>query len=253
MQHQDDPRPTGRTYADETSQTRFGPRPVPPGHHPPHERQEARRTPPHGDVSPDGQRPWPHPSRGAKWLVWGGTALTAAALTAGTVYAARHLADALGDDKPRSHSKKARPHAGETAARLAHAGRATDQVPRRRSRAPRQSLMQEIESNTASLTQGVDNVMRALTSAVIGFREVAGQAGGIMREFGDAAALVQDILGRNRAEAPRQRPAHADPPRPSDRHGAHMPDLRDDPLMHDPLDGPDAEAPGDHDPRIHRL
>ena len=98
MHHQDDQPPITRTPADETSQTRFGPRPVPEGHRRPPGPVESRRIPPHGDVSPDGSHPWPRPSRGAKWLVWGGTGLVAATLTAGTVIAARHLIDLVSDD-----------------------------------------------------------------------------------------------------------------------------------------------------------
>ncbi|MDQ7775142.1 MAG: hypothetical protein Q4615_04130, partial [Paracoccus aminovorans] len=219
---------------------------------------QPRRIPPHGKVSPDGRRPWPQPSASAKWLAWGGTALTAAALTAGTVIAARQVMHALSDPKPR------RPAPPAMAPRMAampkaEAPRPRDPAedertaaqarPRRRKPAPRAGLMQEIETNTASLTSGVENVMQALTAGMTGFRAVAGQAGAIMREFGDAAALVQDILGRRPAAAHPRR----DPPRPGDRHGAHMPDLRDDPLTHDPLDGPEPDTPQDHNPRMHRL
>lgn len=238
-----------QTEADSTSDTRFGPRPVPPGHHRPQDPPKARRIPPHGAVSPDGRRPWPKPSKSAKWLSWGGTALTAAALTAGTVIAARQVIHMLSDDKPRrapSHNPPRRAQ-GFAAAPPAPA-------PKPRRRAPRVGLMQEIESNTASLTQGVENVMQAVTAGMTGFRTVSGQASAIMREFGDAAALVQTMLGRNRPTT-EARPSAPRPsqPRPQDRHGAHMPDLRDDPLTHDPLDGRDAPGPQDHDPRMHRL
>lgn len=236
-----------KTEADSTSDTRFGPRPVPSGHQRPQTPPKARRIPPHGTVSPDGRRPWPQPSNSAKWLTWGGTALTAAALTAGTVIAARQVIHALSEDKPRRAAADNPPRGTQG---LVTPPPKPTQKPRRR--APRVGLMQEIETNSASLTQGVENVMQAVTAGMTGFRTVAGQASAIMREFGDAAALVQDILGRNR---PAQAPAKPRPgkPRPDDRHGAHMPDLRDDPLTHDPLDGPDAPDPQDHNPRMHRL
>lgn len=91
-------------------------------------------------------------------------------------------------------------------------------------RPPRPSLVQEIEANTAALSNGVENTMRAVSTAVSGFREVAGQANAILREFGDAATLAQDILGRNR-------PAPTRPDRDHD----------------------DPDTPADHDPRLHRL
>ncbi|MCV2446871.1 hypothetical protein [Paracoccus sp. DMF] len=272
MHHEpDSPRPIRRTEADAPSDTRFGPRPVPPGHRGPHDAPESRRIPPHGAVSPDGSRPWPQPSRSARWLVWGGTALTAAALTAGTVIAARQVMHALSDPSPHRDlppkaqrmaampdpEREALRRRAETRDRAEDAraeqlrAAAAQARPRPRKPAPRVGLMQEIEANTASLTKGVDNVMQALTAGMTGFRTVAAQASDIMREFGDAAALVQDILGRSRpAGSDRSR---RDPPRPDDRHGVHMPDLRDDPLTHDPLDGPDADTPQDHDPRMHRL
>ncbi len=89
--------PILETGADTPGDTRFGPRPVPKGHRHPAGPSESRRIPPHGDVSPDGHRVWPRPSPTAKWLVWGGTALAAAAVTVGAVIAARHVLDALSD------------------------------------------------------------------------------------------------------------------------------------------------------------
>lgn len=231
-----------QTEADTTSDTRFGPRPVPQGHHHPQGKPQARRIPPHGAVSPDGRKPWPQPSSSAKWLTWGGTALTAAALTAGTVIAARQLIHALSDDKPRRGPSPNPPRSTQ-----GFAPPPPEPAPKPRRRARRVGLMQEIETNTASLTHGVDNMMQAVTAGMTGFRTVAGQASAIMREFGDAAAMVQDILGRNR---PAQTSAK---PRADDRHGVHMPDLRDDPLTHDPMRGPEPDSPQDHNPRMHRL
>jgi len=283
MRHQDDPPPITHTEADETSQTRFGPRPVPEGHRRLSGQMESRRIPPHGDVSPDGSHPWPHPSRGAKWLVWGGTGLVAAALTAGTVIAARHLIDLVsekdGDPRrpaaprdrlPPRYAASGRDMREPPAPRRPERIRAEAQPGRPARRAPRQGLLQEVEANTASLTHGVENVMQALTAALTGFRTVAEQAGTIMREFGDAATLVREIIDRKPAASqPRSTPrarrdahredraddrrdAHRED-RADDRHGTHMPDLRDDPLLHDPMEGPDPGGPADHDPRLHRL
>lgn len=255
MQPQDDPPPAGHSGADETG---FDPRPVAPGPRPAHQRPESRRIPPHGDVSPDGSRIWPRPSPGAKWLVWGGTALVAAVLTAGTVIAARHAVAALSGARPGPVRDRDARHLSDAA----DAPRGAPARPGPRRDPPRPGLVQEIEANTASLANAVENVMQALSAGMAGFRDVAGQSGAIMREFGDAASLAQDILGRKhpqapprhrRSEPPPDAPSRHDAPRPDDRHGAHLPELRDDPLRHDPTDGPDHAAPSDHDPRIHRL
>ena len=281
---QNDRPPITHTGADETSETRFGPRPVPEGHRHPAGPSESRRIPPHGDVSPDGSRVWPRPSPTAKWLVWGGTALAAAAVTAGTVIVARQLLDAATGPRRRTDPERSmaprfadltpeeraamrrrvRDRDDENARHLARlraeasleAGVAADAAharPRRHPAprpAPRPSLMQEVEANTASLQNGLENVMQALDTAVSGFRTVAGQTSGILREFDGAAGLIRGLFGGGQAAptcCPQKSRHHAgdEPP---------MPDLRDDPLTHDPLDGPDeAEGPADHNPRLHRL
>lgn len=241
--------------------------------HPAHGSEEPRHIPPHGDVSPDGRRPWPQPSPAAKWLVWGGTGLAAAALTAGTVIAARHLLGAMSGDgtsprpsRPpresaprfseapsrkhehsRQHSDAGKPGSGR---QNAHIQAETMRKQPRQQRRP--SLMQEVEYNTESLSNSINHVMHSLNMAVAGFRDVAGQASMIVREFGDAAELVRGVLNR-KADKPAPRSART-PPRTDDRHGTHMPDLKDDPLGHDPMDGPDhAEKPADGNPRLHRL
>ena len=277
---QDDRPPITRTEADATSETRFGPRPVPEGHRRPSGPAESRRIPPHGDVSPDGRRAWPRPSPTAKWLVWGGTALAAAAVTAGTVIAARHLLDAVSGPKRRDGPERAmaprfaelspeeraamrrrvRDRDAEDARHLARlraeadAGaeaetEAAQDRPRRRP-APRPSLMEEVEANTTSLQNGLESVMQAVDAAVSGFRTVASQTSGILREFDGAAGLIRGVFGGGQAGcACKPRKAAQEPP-----HEPPMPDLRDDPLIHDPLDGPDAQdRPSDQNPRLHRL
>lgn len=274
-----------RTEADQLSHTRFGPRPVPEGHRPSYGPRGARRIPPSGPVSPDGQRAYPMPSRFAKWVVWGGTGIAAAALTAGTVYVARHVSDLLSDREPprkrrRAHAKP-RMQMANLAERAALRDRPPQPAPQPTARDPRREdvrppkmqspyreearpprprskpksragIMHEIEDNTVRLSKGVDNLMGSLTAAVSGFRTVAAQATGIMREFSDAAAMVRGIMGEapRATGAPARRPApQARPPVSEypDRHGAHMPDLRDDATEHDPLQD------ADFDPRTHRM
>lgn len=59
-----------------------------------------RRTLPHGDVTRDGAHAWPRPSMTSRVLVYGGAALAAAAVTAGTVLAVRKVADLVtGNDE----------------------------------------------------------------------------------------------------------------------------------------------------------
>lgn len=262
-------RPITRTDADTESETRFGPRPVPEGHRRPAGPSEWRRIPPSGEVSPDGSRSYPRPSRSAKWLVWGGTALAAAAATAGTVYAARHIAGLIsGDDNDRPQPRQRTP----APPGFSSSPRGQDDLPPRRppvqsphdrfedetrphaqprpersrpAQKRRPSLMQEIQSNTANLSDSVDSVMRTLTSAVAGFRGVAGQAGSIIRDFSDAAALVRDIIDAKpsaRQEFAERRPAAKRPAGPARRNPA--PDLHGSPIEDDP-----AEL----NPRTHRL
>lgn len=263
--------PILETGADTPGDTRFGPRPVPKGHRHPAGPSESRRIPPHGDVSPDGHRVWPRPSPTAKWLVWGGTALAAAAVTVGAVIAARHVLDALSDKDADRDSRHGGPRSGlaprfadlspdereamrrraqsrddEDARHLARLRAEAEQAraverPRRRPR--RASFAQEVETNAASLRSGIESLMMGVTA----FRSVASQASGIMREFDGASGIIGAILGRKgdgTCTARDKDQAAAEPP---------MPDLRDDPLTHDPLDGPDADGPSDHNPRLHRL
>jgi hypothetical protein len=60
----------------------------------------SRRIPPHGDVSPEGDRAWPRPSMTSRVVVYGGTALAAAAATAAAVLAVKKVADVVtGNDE----------------------------------------------------------------------------------------------------------------------------------------------------------
>lgn len=262
-----------RTDADITSETRFGPRPVPKGHRRPAGPQDYRRIPPSGDVSPDGKRAYPRPSRMAKWAVWGGTGIAAAALTAGAVLAVRQVAGLFSEDDhgPRRHRRRhgpdhdhdhdyARPRmqppteAEKQGTKRRFAGTdpserqfvRPDHDDQRRSAGPRRSLVSEIEDNAQRLTGTLDTVMQSVSAALTGFQSVAQQARGVMYEFGEAAGMARDIFqgggSGGGSQDTGQRYARRHP-----RHGYPMPDLRDDPLTEDP------QQPGDHDPRSHRL
>lgn len=79
-------------------------------------RMESRRIPPHGDVSPRGDRVWPRPSMTAKVLVYGGTALGVAAATAAGVLAVRKVADLVsGNDALDRKAERAAEQAAEQA------------------------------------------------------------------------------------------------------------------------------------------
>lgn len=189
---------------------------------------ESRHIPPHGDVSPDGRRAYPRPSPLARWIVWGGTGLAAAAVTAGAVIAARRLVDAVAPARPDPPPR--RPEASFGPRRDA-----VDATAPRASQRP--GLMQEIETNTAALAGSIDEVMRSVALAATGLRGVVSDAHAILREFGDAAELL-----RGGARRP------ADPSAPdTSEHGPAT-------GRHAATDGPDDhDGPTDHDPRVHRL
>lgn len=257
-QPQRDSRDAGQTDADVTSETRFGPRPVPAGHRRPSGAYESRHIPPSGDVSPDGRRAYPRPSRFAKWVVWGGTGIAAAALTAGTVFATRQLCDLIDDRKAKSPTPRTPPAPKPAPAaqplRFSTRENASQEpapepvrpepAPRPSARRPSNNIMKEIQTNTADLTDTVDNVMRSLTSAMTGFRGVAAQASSIVREFGDAAELVRNIIApaASNVSRPTARPAN---PRAEAQWqtGRTANAQSDDPLPDDVAD----------DPRSHRL
>lgn len=234
LDHPATDRDAAMTEADVTSQTRFGPRPPPSGHHPARGPRDYRRVPPHGDVSPDGRHAYPRPSPLAKWIVWGGTGLAAAAVTAGTVIAARKVADMIsGHDEPRrdrDRDRDDRRDPDQAPAPRLHLSAPPEPTerdePTPRNSQRRLGLMEEIEANTATLSNSVDNVMHSVTAALLGFRGVAGQANDILREFGDAADMLRAILGRQAD--------HSAPPKAA-------------------RTGKDQDTPSDGDPRSHNL
>ena len=98
----------------------------------------AQKVLPHGDVTPDGSRPWPKPSMTSRVLVYGGAAVAAAAVTAGAVLAVRTIADRISgnDDLDRDAERAAE----KARARVYDAGRG-------RYAAPRFAGLTEVERN----------------------------------------------------------------------------------------------------------
>lgn len=184
--------------------------PTDPHRHNRHVPRESRAIPPHGDVSPDGQRPWPHPSLTSRILVVGGAAVMAAAATAAAVMATRRIAGLIagGDEEP-----VARPHLAPRYAEMDedereevrrrmrararadanHAARARAEAARER-HPPRRNAAQGLTDTATQLSGSLNGVMGALTGAVAGFRSVATQAGGIVRDFAEAADTVRSFL-----------------------------------------------------------
>lgn len=243
-------------------------------------RMDSRRIPPHGDVSPKGDRIWPRPSMTAKVLVYGGTALAAAAATAAGVLAVRKVADlvsgnealdreadraaeraaerarqqvysaarggssghaprfAIMPDPEREEMRtRARSRMREDAAarnRLREQARAASEAPGKarppRPAPPRQGLLDEIESNARRVTRTIDDVVGAVGAAVAGFRSVAGQADGLMREFGGAADQLRSFFDRGHAGGDARKPAPGAPFRRTPDRGDG--DAQDDPRVH---------------------
>ena len=204
------------TEADRTSETRFGPRPVPPGHHMPH----SRRVIPSGRVSPDGRSSYPTPATGTKIAVWGGVALGVAGGTAAAVLAIRKLAEAMSDDShPGSHSGRHKVrHPVPQFAKLdddereamrsrvrhqehedrQHIARLRDEASRRRSPAGRKSkkgnFAEGLIDTATRLSESLEGVAKSMAMAVESFRGVAGQATGIVQEFAGAADQLRSAL-----------------------------------------------------------
>lgn len=220
----DDDRPL--TDADRTSETRFGPRPVPPGHRYP----QSRRVIPSGPVSPDGRSAYPTPSLGAKIAVWGGVALGVAGGTAAAVFAARKIAGAIADDP---HPKSAR-H-GSQAPRFAQMDPEEREAMRRRvraqdhedrkeiarlradasqnrqpprpakPRAPKRNFVEDLIQTSTKLSESLEGVVKSVTIAMDGFRSVARQATEVISEFAETADQLRTVLrGDQGAGSPRE-------------------------------------------------
>lgn len=183
------------TEADRTSETRFGPRPVPEGHRTaspyPHRPMRSSRIIPSAPMSPDGRRGYPAPSLSARIILWGGVALGVAGVTAGAVLATRKLAGAIAD-APARPAPAAR--AGMAAANPQTPPVARQPVAGTSPRAPRGNVARELTATANDLSTSLDGVARSLVGAFMGFRQVASHANHILREFSDTADQVRSFL-----------------------------------------------------------
>lgn len=176
-----------------------------------HKGASYRRIPPHGDVSPDGSRIWPRPSRSSRVIIWGGTAIVAAAATAGAVLAIRHVADMIsGQPAPDPQPSNPRSSLAAKPARAASEHRpqpkpqpAADS-PRLKPKKPRRPLLEEIEDTNRRLTHSVDGVVATLGGAFASFCKVASQAETVMRTFQSSADLVRTAMAHREKAAPEQ-------------------------------------------------
>ncbi|TGN59395.1 hypothetical protein E4L95_11585 [Paracoccus liaowanqingii] len=218
------------TEADRTSQTRFGPRPVPKGHKTAspyaHRKMVSSRIPPSGKVSPDGTRSWPKPSTTAKVVVWGGVALGMAGIAAAISLAVQSLS---GDDDapaPRRRIDGPRP----AAPRFAELDEDDREAVRRRVRAQaledkrrtaqvrakagrgRANIAKDLTQTATDLSQGLNGVAQSLLAAFQSFRGVSHQATGIVGEFVTAADQLRAIL--NGGAGPRPGATDTNPARP---------------------------------------
>lgn len=159
------------------------------------------------------------PSLTTKLLVWGGIGVVTAAATAAAILATRRPEDEH-RDRPALMASGPRPLAPRFAemddeAREAVRRRDRERALRERNRiarmralaarervAPRRNAAREMADTASSLSGSLNGLVGSLTSAMAGFRQVAGQAGGILREFSDAADVARDFLDRPQRAAP---------------------------------------------------
>lgn len=213
------------TDADREVETRFGTRPVPEGHHTaapyPHRPMRSTRIPPSetGPYDAAAPRRRREPSLTGKVLMIGGTAVMAAAATAAAVMAARKLADAVSGDHahgpiagaghrdqralaPRfadldeDEREEIRHRAREQARRDQNRSARLRATAARERVAPRGNIARELTDTASDLSTSLNGVVFALTSAMTGFRQVAGQASSLVRDFSDAADAVRSVLNR---------------------------------------------------------
>lgn len=202
---------------------------------------------PSAPMSPDGRRAYPTPALATKIVVWGGIVLGVAGVTAGALLAARKVAGMIADDAPpRRPRHRARRYEGPNEAALAprFAGLDEDaqEEMRRRVRAqaraddreaarlraeaagrrnPRRGNFAEDLTRTANeLSAGLEGVARSAEAAFASFRNIAGQASGIVDDFVAVADQVRSAL-------------HAGDDRASGRaSGGDAPHQPDDPRTH---------------------
>lgn len=205
----------------------------------------SQRVIPHGPVSPDGRRAYPRPSLASKILVWGGVGITAAVATAGTVMAARKVAELIsGSDDPALGRRVSRAPGYETLTeheqdrlrtrahqRALEEGRAearafAAQAERpRRPRKPRPP-QKSFGTQVGDIARGINSVVAAATAASAAFRSVAAQAPAIMEEFGRAADQARSFASAFMPEnTPASRQTKAKPHRHPDIHEGANRDL----------------------------
>ncbi|MFC3627838.1 hypothetical protein ACFOM8_00080 [Paracoccus angustae] len=228
----DDDRPL--TEADRTSETRFGPRPVPPGHHGPRPSVQARRVIASGKVSPDGRSSFPTPSLGAKIAVWGGIAVGVAGGTAAAVLAVRKIADAVSGDSYASHHRRKfqaprfvemDEHEREAMRRRVRAQEHADhqEVSRLRAEAsqhrpaqkpkaskPKGNFVEDLIHTSTKLSESLEGVAKSLSMAMDGFRSVARQATEVVAEFADTADQLRAALRGERPRSAQRDPGDSD-------------------------------------------
>ncbi|WP_405404851.1 hypothetical protein [Paracoccus sp. Ld10] len=194
------------TEADRTSQTRFGPRPVPVGH---------RRL--NSPVTDDA-------STAAKVVVWAGVALGMAGVTAAAAIVARKLV--VGDDtRQTKHRETAAPRFArleeeerEAMRRRVRAQARDDNahVARVRANASRGrsgNFAKDLTRTATDLSQGLNGVAQSLAGAFQSFRGVSSQATTIVGDFVAAADQLRAIL--NGAPGPNPGPVQNRTPRPT--------------------------------------
>nr|HRO14490.1 hypothetical protein [Paracoccus sp. (in: a-proteobacteria)] len=107
----------------------------------------------------------------------------------------------------------------------------------------RSNFLGEIEQTAQRMTHGIEGVASALSSAMAGFRSVAGQTESIVREFTATADQIRSLMGS----------AGTPPAKPQPRDDFRRPrksavvDLRDDTESRATGEDPQDEA------RVHRL
>lgn len=218
------------TEADRTSETRFGPRPVPKGHKTaspyPHRPMRSSRVIPSAPMSPDGREAYPAPALSTKMIVWGGVALGVAGLTAGALLAARRLAgddeppavqEARRDRKPAPRFADPRDDEGERIGRREPVREDNLQAVKPRAEAAgcrkptRRNVARELTDTANDLSGSLNGVAQSLVSAFIGFRSVASQANGIVSEFLETADQLRRLTDRARPPASDEAPAPRTP------------------------------------------
>lgn len=185
---------TPRTEADRTSQTRFGPRPVPKDHLVGGHRAQTGRH--------------PQPSLSTKLIVWGGVALAVAGGTAGALMATRKIANLIADE-PAPHPSRLTVAPAPRPRSEPHPTPAPAPRARPASEPPR-NIARELTQTAQHLSGSLNGVAGSLLQAFEGFRRVAAEANGIVSEFARTADQVRTVmrgLDRTPTQPPQARPA----------------------------------------------